>query len=197
MIQTAHVYHVWRSLKRLLSFLVCFVPYAGDHQSSRQPNYSVEVRFLSRLYSESQTDNIKGPTIDFAASLRGRKSDAKPGKQAVWDLFATGAKSRQPSKVVQLSQHWTSNTLTIELHRYVPMETDKQHYTWYEDDIERHYDTPPYGIANWRKVHFSIERFMEQNFKQYIDAHLRDASEIPRKTFEIALEHKVLVFQPW
>lgn len=141
-------------------------------------------------------DEIIGPTIDFAASLRGRKSDAKPGKQAVWDLFATGARSRQPPKVVQLSQHWTSNTLTVELHRYVPMETDKQHYTWYEDELERHYDTPPYGIANWRKVSFSIERFMEQNSKQYIAAHLRDAAEISRTTFEIAQDHKVNISTP-
>jgi len=123
--------------------------------------------------------------------LRGHKADAKPGKQAVWDLFSTGVKGKQPAKVVQLSQPWTSNSLTIELQRYLPMETDKQHYTWYEEGIERHYDTPPYGIANWRKVHSSFERFMEQNFEQYINAHMRDATEITRRTFEMSLQHRV------
>lgn len=135
----------------------------------------------------------RGPTIDFAASLRGHKADAKPGKQAVWDLFATGTKGRHAPKVVHLSQHWTSDTLTIELHRYQPMETDKQFYTWFDENgIERRYVTPPYGISDWRKVHSSVERFMERNFQGYIDAHLTNANEITRLTFEVAVEHRHL-----
>lgn len=134
---------------------------------------------------------LAGPTIDFAASLRGNHEDAGPAKQALWRHFATRKSGHEASKFVELSQNWTENTLRIRLDRYQPKDTDKQSYPWFEDDIELHYQTPPYGIANLNVASSAIEKFLVQNFDGYIEAHLRDASEITRRTFQAAQDHKV------
>jgi hypothetical protein len=71
------------------------------------------------------------------------------------------------------------------------MKTDKQYYSWFDASVEQHYQTPPYGIANLNVASSAIEKFLGQNFKDYIEANLRDATEITRKTFEAAQDHKV------
>jgi len=71
------------------------------------------------------------------------------------------------------------------------MDTDKQYYSWFDVNVEQHYQTPPYGIANLDDASFAIEEFLGQNFKGYLEANLRDATEITRKTFQAAQDHKV------
>lgn len=71
------------------------------------------------------------------------------------------------------------------------MDTDKQYYSWFDASVEQHYKTPPYGIANLDVASSAIKEFLEQNFKGYIEANLRDATEITRKTFQAAQDHKV------
>ena len=134
---------------------------------------------------------VSGPTIDFAVSLRGNSEDAGPGKQALWKHFATRRTGNEASKVVELSQNWTSNTLKIRLDRYQPMDTDKQYYSWFEGGVEQHYHTPAYGIENLHVARSAIEKFLEENFAGYIEGHMRNATEITRKTFQTAQEHKV------
>jgi hypothetical protein len=134
---------------------------------------------------------LPGPTIDFAATQRGNVKDASPGKQALWKHFPTSKAGKEPSRFVELSQNWTSNRLKIQLDRYLPKETDRQHYSWFEDDVEQRYQTPPYGIANLSVATSAAKRFLAQNFEGYIQAHMRGASEITRKTFETAQQHKV------
>src|SRR5271168_2685081 len=93
--------------------------------------------------------------------------------------------------MVELSQNWTSNTLRIRLDRYQPMETDKQYYSWFDGGVEQHYQTLPYGIASLAVASSAIEKFLGQNFEGYIEAHLRNATEITRKTFQTAQDHMV------
>jgi hypothetical protein len=93
---------------------------------------------------------------------------------------------------VELSQNSEiSNTLKIRLDRYQPLATDKQHYRWFEDGVERHYSTPAYGITNLPMVRSAIEKFLDENFAEYIEVHMRNASEITQKTFYTAQQHKV------
>ncbi|KAG9239332.1 hypothetical protein BJ875DRAFT_479458 [Amylocarpus encephaloides] len=134
----------------------------------------------------------RGPTIDFAASHRGNHKDAVSGKQASWKHFATSRSKKEPSISVELSQNWTSNTMKIQLDRYQPRSTDKQFYSWYEDDVEHIYNTPAYGISNSDMSSSAMEEFLGQNFDEYISEHLRNASEITRQTFKIAREYKTL-----
>lgn len=134
----------------------------------------------------------RGPTIDFSVSQRGHREDAGPGKQALWKDFKVTRSGRESCRTVELSQDWTPNTLSIRLDRYLPKDTDKQHYTWFDNGVEKHYQTPPYGISNMGVARAAIERFLVQNFEGYIDARLREASEITRKTFETALCNKNL-----
>jgi hypothetical protein len=68
---------------------------------------------------------------------------------------------------------------------------DRQHYSWYDDGIEKKYLTPPYGISDLDVAGYAIERFLAKNFDGYIKAHLRDANEITRKTFQAAQTHRV------
>ncbi|KAG0645688.1 hypothetical protein D0Z07_8715 [Hyphodiscus hymeniophilus] len=132
----------------------------------------------------------RGPTIDFAPTLRGNCEDEGPGKQAVWKHFATRRTGNESTKSVELSQNWTSNTLKIPLERYQPKEGDKQHYAWFDNGGEQHYHTPPYGIANLHVARSSIERFLEEKSAAYIEAHMRNATEITRETFRVAQENK-------
>jgi hypothetical protein len=134
---------------------------------------------------------FSGPTIDFAASLRGNSEDAGPNKQALWKHFATRRSGSDPLKMVELSQNWTWDKLRIRLDRYQPMETDKQHYSWFSDGVEHRYHTPAYGIANLPMAGSAIEKFLGQNFEGYIEAHMRDATAITQKTFQTAQAHKV------
>jgi hypothetical protein len=136
-------------------------------------------------------DDFVGPTIDFAASLRGIHEDAGPAKQALWRHFKTRKSGHGSSKFVELSQNWTENTLRIRLDRYQPKDTDKQSYPWFEDDVELHYQTPPYGIANLDVASSAIEKFLVQNSEAYMEANLLHANEITRRTFQTALNHKV------
>lgn len=138
-------------------------------------------------------DHLAGPTIDFAASLRGNHEDAGPLKQALWRHFSTRKIGREPSKFVELSQNWTNNTLRIRLDRYQPMETDKQSYSWFEDDLERHYQTPPYGIANLDIASSAIGKFLTLNSDNYITANLQGATEITRRTFQVAQAQQVSI----
>jgi hypothetical protein len=123
--------------------------------------------------------------------LRGNSEDAGPGKQALWKHFATRRSGNEPSKIVELSQNWTLNTLRIRLDQYQPMDTDKQYYSWVDSGVEKHYQTPAYGIENLAVASSAIEKFLWQNFDGYIEAHLLNATEITRKTFQTAQYHKV------
>ncbi|KAI9049136.1 hypothetical protein LZ554_006984 [Drepanopeziza brunnea f. sp. 'monogermtubi'] len=134
----------------------------------------------------------RGPSLDFAASLRGNSEDAGPGKQALWKHFATRRSGSDSARIVDLSQYWTGNKLSIRLDRYQPMETDKQFYTWYEDGKERQFRTPAFGIANLGIATSAIEKFQAQNAEAYIEAHLRTATELTRKTFRTAQAHRSL-----
>ncbi|KAL2075194.1 hypothetical protein VTL71DRAFT_136 [Oculimacula yallundae] len=136
----------------------------------------------------------RGPTIDFAASRRGNNEDAGPGKQALWKQFSTRKIGSEPSRVVQLSQEWTTNTLNIPLDRYQPTDTDKQHYTWLDDGVEQRYKTASFGIAkaNLGLATSMIERFLVQNSESYIEAHMKVATELTRNTFQTAQQHKSL-----
>jgi hypothetical protein len=133
----------------------------------------------------------RGPTIDLAASLRGHRVDEGPFRQALWKHFATKTIGKGSQKVVELSQNWISNTLTIPLDRYQPKVGDKQYYSWFENDVEQHYSTPAYGIANLHVARSAIEKFLEENSAGYIEGHMRNATEITRQSFQTAKEHKV------
>lgn len=173
--------------------LASFAPFAGD-QILAILKSSAEVRWHRfRLYKKETklTVTLSGPTLDFAASLRGTSEDAGHGKHAIWRHFATRRSGNEPSKVVELSQNWTTNTLRIQLDRYQPKNTDKQYYSWFDEGVEQHYQTPAYGIANLAVANSTIEKFLGQNFDGYIEAHLRNATVITQKTFHTAQEHKV------
>jgi hypothetical protein len=71
------------------------------------------------------------------------------------------------------------------------MEKDKQYYSWFDGGVEQHYDTPAYGIGNLAVASSAVEKFLGQNFEGYIAAHLLNATEITRKTFQTAQDHKV------
>jgi hypothetical protein len=71
------------------------------------------------------------------------------------------------------------------------MDTDKQYYSWFDGSVEQHYQTPAYGIGNLAEASSAIKKFLWQNFEEYIEAHLRNATEITRKTFQTAQDHKV------
>jgi hypothetical protein len=71
------------------------------------------------------------------------------------------------------------------------MDTDKQYYSWFDDGLEQRYQTPAYGIGNLAAAASAIEKFLGQNFEGYIEAHMRNATEITRKTFQTAQDHKV------
>ena len=74
------------------------------------------------------------------------------------------------------------------------MERDKQYYPWFQDGVEHHYHTPAYGIANLHVARSAIEKFLEESFGGYIEGHMRNATEITRRTFQTAQEHKVCPF---
>lgn len=128
----------------------------------------------------------RGPTIDFAVSLRGNMVDAGPGKQALWKNFATRKSGKGDSKFVELSQGWTSKTMRIRLDQYKPMSTDKQYYSWFDNGVEQKYQTPAFGISNSDEANSSIGKFLVQNFDAYLDFHMRNAPEITKRTFRSA-----------
>lgn len=136
---------------------------------------------------------ILGPTIDFAVSLRGNMEDEAPGKQAIWKHFAVRRVGNEPSKFVELSQGLPPNRLKIRLDRYQPRDTDRQYYTWFNGGVEQKYHTPAYGIENLNVALQGIDGFMRDNSEAYVEAHLKDASEITRKTFQTAQQNKVSV----
>lgn len=117
--------------------------------------------------------------------------DEAPGKQAVWKHFAIRRVGNEPSRFIELSQGLTVNRLKIRLDRYQPKDTDKQYYTWHNDGAEQKYYTPAYGIENLEVARAAIERFLRDNSELYIDAHLRDAAQITRNTFQTAQQNKV------
>ena len=137
---------------------------------------------------------FQGPTLEFAVSLRGHSEDEGPGKQAVRKHFATRPSRNESSKVLELSQNWTSRTLKIPLDRYQPKEGDRQYYIWFDNGLEKHYHTPPYGIANLHMARSSIEKFADANSAEYIEAYMRNANQITRKTFQMAQDQKVGLF---
>lgn len=185
----------WIITINLRSSLASFAHSVGA-QISDLPRFSVEVsrRDAAMQDIEDLADyEPAGPTIDFAASLRGNHEDAGPLKQALWRHFSTRKTGREASKFVELSQNSTDNTLRIQLDRYQPMETDKQSYSWFEDDIESHYQTPPYGIANLGIASSAIEKFLALNSDGYIEANLQSPTEITRRTFQVAQKYQVRV----
>jgi hypothetical protein len=95
--------------------------------------------------------------------------------------------------VVEVSQNWTPDVLRIRLDRYQPKDRDRQHYSWFDDGVEQLYHTPAYGIEkeNMASTAAALENFLRENSEGYIKAHLRNATEITRKTFRTAQEHKV------
>jgi hypothetical protein len=119
--------------------------------------------------------------------------DEGPGKQAIWKHFAIRPIGKEPSKIIALSQNWTPNVLKIRLDRYQPKDTDKQHYSWFDEGAEQQYRTPAYGIGkdNLAFATCAIEKFLSQNSEGYLEAHLQNAAEITRKTFHTAQKYKV------
>lgn len=95
--------------------------------------------------------------------------------------------------MVELSQNWTPNLLRICLDRYQPKERDRQHYSWFDGGVEQLYHTPAYGIEkeNAADTTSALENFLRENSEGYLRAHLQNATEITRKTFRTAQEHKV------
>jgi hypothetical protein len=146
---------------------------------------------LCKYFGLKTNKCIKGPTIEFAASHRGNHADAAPGRQALWKNFATRPSGKNQSRVVELSQGWTEATLKIPLDKYSPMPTDKQYYAWFENEVEHHFATPPYGISNLDISSAAIHNFLAQNSDEYIAMHIKDASDTTRQTFAIAQELKV------
>ncbi len=134
---------------------------------------------------------IQGPTIDCALSRRGKRQDTGPGKQAMWKHFSVSKSGNEPSKIVYLSQNWTSNTLRLRLDRYQPKDTDKQYYSWLDNGVEKLYKTTPYGISSIPEATSVIEKFLWQNSEDYVEAHMRKASEISRQTLQAARDHQV------
>ncbi|KAE9378490.1 hypothetical protein N431DRAFT_435586 [Stipitochalara longipes BDJ] len=135
----------------------------------------------------------RGPTIDFAVSLRGNMEDEAPGKQAIWKHFAVRRIGNEPSKTVELSQGVVPNRLKIRLDRYQPKDTDRQYYQWFNNEgVQQKYHTPAYGIENLSVAQHAIEGFLRDNSEAYIETHLKDATEITRKTFHTAQQNKHL-----
>jgi hypothetical protein len=122
--------------------------------------------------------------------------DEALGKQAIWKHFAIRRTGNEPSKVVELSQNWTPKILRIRLDRYLPKDTDKQYYPWFDEGVEQQYRTPAYGIENLGMACSAIEGFMRDNSEAYVEAHLKSATEITRKTFKTAQENKVCSLLP-
>jgi len=154
--------------------------------------------FKDLLFGEENTAltyTKTGPTIDFAASLRGNSEDAGPGRQALWKHFATRRSGKDTTRVVELSQNSEiRNTLKIRLDRYQPLPTDKQYYPWFEDGVEQRYYTPAYGITNLLMVQSAIEKFLDENLSEYIEVYMRNASKITQRTFHTAQQQKVRRF---
>jgi hypothetical protein len=117
--------------------------------------------------------------------------DEGSGKQALWKHFAVRRSGNESSKIVDLSQGWTLNVLKIRLDRYQPKDTDRQHYSWFNEGVEQEYCTPAYGVENLAVASSAIENFLWQNSEAYLDAHMQNATEITRKTFQTAQENKV------
>jgi hypothetical protein len=84
----------------------------------------------------------------------------------------------------------------IRLDRYHPKHTDKQYYSWFDDGIEQHYQTPAYGITDLAVTSSAIEKFLGQNFEGYIEAHLQNATEITRNAFRTAQDQRVCYCHP-
>jgi hypothetical protein len=146
---------------------------------------------LRSCCGSGRADFNLGPTIDFAVSLRGNMEDEAPGKQAIWKQFAVRRIGSEASKLVELSQGLTPNRLKIRLDRYQPKDTDRQYYSWFNEGIEQKYHTPAYGIENLSVALHGIEGFMWDNSEAYVEAHLKEATEITRKTFHTAQQNKV------
>jgi hypothetical protein len=69
--------------------------------------------------------------------------------------------------------------------------TDKLFSPWYDNGVEQKYPTPAYGIANLPMARSAIEKFFDDNFAGYIEAHMVNATEITRVAFKAAQDHKV------
>jgi len=118
--------------------------------------------------------------------------DEAPGKQAIWKHFAVRRIGNESSKVVELSQGVTPNRLKIRLDRYQPKDTDRQYYPWVNNEgVQQKYHTPAYGVENLGVAQHAIEGFLRDNSDAYIKTHLKDATEITRKTFQTAQQNTV------
>lgn len=71
------------------------------------------------------------------------------------------------------------------------METDKQQYTWFDNGVEQRYKTSAFAIANLGMATMGIEKFLAQNSEGYIKAHMDVSTELTRKSFQTAQQHKV------
>lgn len=144
------------------------------------------------------TSHLVGPTTEFAFSNRGTIEEAGPEKQALRKHFAVRRSGKGTSKIVELSQNPRNrdNTLTIKLDRYQPLSTDKQYYTWYDNGVEQRYATPAYGISQLDPASSAIDKFLVKNFDAYVEAHMKNANEITKRSFEVAQQHKVYSFLP-
>jgi hypothetical protein len=118
--------------------------------------------------------------------------DEAPGRQAIWKHFAVRRVGNEPSKQIELCQGLTANRLKIRLDRYQPKDTDKQYYSWFnETGAEQKYYTPAYGVENLNVACAAVERFLRESSDVYVEQHLKDQSEITRKTFQTAQQNKV------
>jgi hypothetical protein len=135
----------------------------------------------------------RGPTLDFAWSCRWKIRDARPEAKSIWKPITELPAGRNDRfKMVELSQGHSHENLRLRVREYAPEPGDRQHYTWYDGDVEHFYRTPAYAIAELGYARNAIKKFLEINFRVYLGALLQNASPITRYTFETALNNQDL-----
>lgn len=111
------------------------------------------------------------------------KSLWKPFRKSIADV---PSRRGDTSREVHLSQGWCSKPLILQVDRYQPAPTDKQHYEWFDNGIRKLYLTPAYTIADPDDANHAIARFLDENMEEYIDFHMKNSTAITRLQFELA-----------
>src|SRR5436190_4653877 len=133
--------------------------------------------------------------MPFAWSLRWMNAKADENGKALWKPFKksiTGVpdRRRDTSKMVHLTQGWCSKPLILQVDQYKPAPTDKQHYEWFDNGIQKSYPTPAYSIADPDDANHAISKFINENMEEYIDSHMNNSTAITKRQFEIAKNNR-------
>lgn len=84
-------------------------------------------------------------------------------------------------KDVLLSQGHISQPLRLKVQEYIPNDTDKQFYPWKDaNGVEHKYQCTPYAIADLDYCKRSIERFVKENTRAYVESLLPENGDIGR-----------------